>query len=355
MNSFLDWPFFEPHHLKLAQDLDAWAVKNLTSLAKENHSDVDAFCGQILKKLSAGGWLKYTVPAEFGGVFEKFDVRSLCIIRETLARHLGLADFVFAMQGLGSGAISLFGSEEIKKALSGDWRAEHLFELTQNYALHKFTWEKLRETDKQVEAMLKDWQEKNGDRSKWEEYSKKKHKPRQKNDPEFDLKAYAYQMTGGVDSSQIEGVNINTILTMMSETGFDIVGKFKTAKHFVSWLGFAPNLKITGGKTMSSNTPKVKKPLTYAIRQAANGAGNSKGRLGDFFRRIAYRKGRLVAIIATARKIGVIIYKMLESGREYSYEYGIVDAERIRKVRINRLIKNIKRFDIRQVDLDPAF
>lgn len=116
MNSFLDLPFFEPHHLKLAQDLDAWAVKNLTSLAKKNHSDVDAFCGQILKKLSAGGWLKYTVPAEFGGVFEKFDVRSLCIIRETLARHLGLADFVFAMQGLGSGAISLFGSEEIKKA-----------------------------------------------------------------------------------------------------------------------------------------------------------------------------------------------------------------------------------------------
>jgi transposase len=157
--------------------------------------------------------------------------------------------------------------EEIKKALTGDWRSEHLFELSQNYEFYKFTWKQIRETDKQIETLLKDWEEKNGDESKKEEYLKKQgKKPRQKNDPKFDLKSYAYQMTGGVDFSEIEGVNINTILTMMTETGFDILSKFKSTKHFASWLGFAPNRKITGGKTMSSNTPKVKNPLTYALR-----------------------------------------------------------------------------------------
>ena len=166
----------------------------------------------------------------------------------------------------------------------------------------EFTWKKIRETDQQIETSLNNWQKENGDESKLQEYreNKKYKKPRQKNDPKFDVKAFAYQMTGGIDLSQIEGVNINTILTMMTETGFDIKSKFKTAKHFSSWLGFAPNRKITGGKVMSSNTPKVKNPMVYAIRQAANAAGNSQGRLGDFFRRISYRKGHSVAIIATA-------------------------------------------------------
>ena len=244
--------------------------------------------------------------------------------------------------------------EEIKKALVGDWRSEHLFELSQNFEFYKFTWEKIRETDEQVENLLKDWQEKNGDSSKREEYAKKKNKPRQKNDPKFDVKAFAYQMTGGVDLSQIDGVNINTILTMMSETGFDIKNDFKTAKHFASWLGYSPNRKITGGKVMSSNTPKVKNPMVYAIRQAANAAGNSKGRLGDFFRRIAYRKGRQVAIIATARKIAVIIYKMLEYGQEYSYGYEKEELEQIKKSQIKKIRRSIDRLGIKQAELNLA-
>ena len=210
--------------------------------------------------------------------------------------------------------------DEIQKALEGDWRSEHLFELTQNYEFYMFTWEKIRQTDDRIEEILKNWQKINGAEQLRKEYVKKKHKCCQKNDPKFDIKSYAYQMSGGVDLSQIVGVNINTILTMMTETGFDIKQHFKTAKRFSSWLGYAPNRKITGDKVISSRTPKVKKPLTAAIRQAANAAGNSKTRLGDFFRRIAYRKGREIAIVATARKISVIIYKMLETGQDYSYD-----------------------------------
>ena len=103
--SFLDWPFFEDRHRALADDLDAWAAG---ALAGVDHSDTDAACRSLVAMLGQGGWLQYSgAQGE-----DKLDVRSLCLIRETLARHDGLADFSFAMQGLGTGAISLFGTAE---------------------------------------------------------------------------------------------------------------------------------------------------------------------------------------------------------------------------------------------------
>ena len=98
--SFLDWPFFEPRHRELAAALEAWCSTHLPV----DHTDVDAACRGLVAALGAGGWLQHS-----GGIL---DVRSLCLIRETLARHDGLADFAFAMQGLGMGAVSLFGSPE---------------------------------------------------------------------------------------------------------------------------------------------------------------------------------------------------------------------------------------------------
>lgn len=111
--SFLDWPFFDDSHRRLADDLDAWCR---SELAPGHGADVDAECRALVRQLAGGGWLRYCVPAAYGGVHEALDVRSLALIRETLARHSGLADFVFAMQGLGSGTISLFGSEAQKQA-----------------------------------------------------------------------------------------------------------------------------------------------------------------------------------------------------------------------------------------------
>lgn len=115
-NTFLDWPFFDDRHRALAADLDAWATARLPAIVDraEAHEDVDATCRALVKALGDGGWLHYAVPAPYGA-FESLDVRALSIIRETLARHSGLADFAFAMQGLGSGAISVLGSEALKK------------------------------------------------------------------------------------------------------------------------------------------------------------------------------------------------------------------------------------------------
>lgn len=110
--SYLKWPFFEPHHARLAQSLDAWARQ---SIAHAHGPDVDAECRKLVKALGEAGWLRHAVAGTaYGGAGEQIDTRVICLIRETLARHSGLADFAFAMQGLGSGAISLAGSDEQK-------------------------------------------------------------------------------------------------------------------------------------------------------------------------------------------------------------------------------------------------
>lgn len=111
--SFLDWPFFDDHHRTLAADLEAWCIDQRLADQPHDH-DVDAACRKLVRQLGDGGWLRYAVPRTWGGVHDALDVRSLSLIREMLARHNGLADFVFAMQGLGSGTISLFGSDAQK-------------------------------------------------------------------------------------------------------------------------------------------------------------------------------------------------------------------------------------------------
>ncbi|OHC58785.1 MAG: acyl-CoA dehydrogenase [Rhodobacterales bacterium RIFCSPHIGHO2_02_FULL_62_130] len=108
--SFLEWPFFEERHRALAEALEAWAGAHLPV----DHGDVDAACRGLVAALGAGGWLQHSGAA----AGEVLDVRTLCLIRETLARHDGLADFAFAMQGLGMGAVSLFGSEVQREWLS---------------------------------------------------------------------------------------------------------------------------------------------------------------------------------------------------------------------------------------------
>ncbi|MBW3572170.1 MAG: acyl-CoA dehydrogenase family protein [Gemmatimonadetes bacterium] len=112
--TFLTWPFFTDEHQRLAADLDAFVQREIAHLPHDG--DVDATCRALVRTLGGAGVLRLGVPARHGGAHERLDVRALCLARETLARANGLADFAFAMQGLGSGPISLFGSDALKEA-----------------------------------------------------------------------------------------------------------------------------------------------------------------------------------------------------------------------------------------------
>ncbi len=105
---YLDWPFFEERHRRLARELDAWASEHVP---QHHGDDVDADCRALVRSLGAAGWLRHAVAGAHG-TGGAIDTRAICVLRETLARHSGLADFAFAMQGLGSGAISLQGTPE---------------------------------------------------------------------------------------------------------------------------------------------------------------------------------------------------------------------------------------------------
>jgi acyl-CoA dehydrogenase len=115
--TFLTWPFFTDRHRALAEEIEQWCAANLPA----DHGDVDAACRDLVQKLGRDGWLTHTAPDPAAPA--ALDVRTLCLIRETLARHDGLADFAFAMQGLGAGPISLFGNEKqrdwLKRTRSG--------------------------------------------------------------------------------------------------------------------------------------------------------------------------------------------------------------------------------------------
>lgn len=152
---------------------------------------------------------------------------------------------------------------------------------------------------------------------------------------------------------KIEGLSHATILTIMSEVGPEGFTKFKSAKEFASWLRLAPNNKISGGKVLSSKTPKGSNRLKIALRHSANAIGNLKDtHLSDFFRRISYRKGRATAVSATARKLGVIIWNMVTKKVEYNppTDYLFLDQKRKMRV-IERMRKNIAKLELKPEDV----
>ncbi len=114
--SFLDWPFFEPRHRDLAAQADDWAARTVPALV--DHHDVDGSCRRLVAALGEAGFLRYAAPED-----GRFDVRALCLLRETFARHDGLADFAFAMQGLGTGALTLSGTAAQREAVLPGVRA----------------------------------------------------------------------------------------------------------------------------------------------------------------------------------------------------------------------------------------
>ena len=149
-------------------------------------------------------------------------------------------------------------------------------------------------------------------------------------------------MFEGTDILAIEGLSYSTVLLLMSEVGVEGIRKFKTAKHFTSWLRLAPNNKVSGGKVLSSKVPRGSSRLKIALRNAANSIGNLKDStpLRDFFHRINFRKGRVSAISATARKLAVIIWNMVVKGVAYENPAGYLYLDQKRRLAVQKRIQS---------------
>ena len=204
--------------------------------------------------------------------------------------------------------------EVIAKSLEGNYSSEHLFVLQQALELYDIYTAKIRVCDAEIEQLYSAFEPQLDIVEKPLKASKKKRR-KNKNAPDYDLRTYLYQMTG-VDLTAIDGLEVLTVQTIISEVGIDM-SKWKSVKHFTSWLGLAPENDISGGKVLRTGTKKVKSRANLAFRQAAMGASRGQSAMGVFYRRIRARHGPAVAIVATAHKIARIFYVMLKERREY--------------------------------------
>jgi transposase len=242
-------------------------------------------------------------------------------------------------------------NEEIKKSLTGYWRKEYLFELKQANDLYQYYNEKIKECDNEIEKALQGLIIED-EPSAEEEKKSKKNKKRQKNQPSFNMSHYLEKIYG-VDVTEIYGISSSTGLEILSETGCDMT-KWKTSKHFVSWLGLAPNNKHSGGKLISSHVPKKKNRAGQAFRTAASTLARSKNELGDFYRRIRFQGGPKQAVVATARKIAVIFYNMVLKCEKFRPIGNEKYQEQYKDKKINYLMKQLKQFGITPAQLVVA-
>jgi len=204
--------------------------------------------------------------------------------------------------------------EAIAKALEGDYRQEHLFALKQAVELYDFYHRQIEACDREIERYLHTFEAKVD--------PVQNPLPRQKRKKEMryqsfvDLRTELYRVSG-IDFTQIPGLDVVTVQTVLSEIGLD-PGKFPTEKRFVSWLGLCPNNRITGGQVKSTKTRKTANRAANAFRMAAQSVANSNTDLGGFYRRIRARLGAPKAITATAHKLARIFYRMWTTGQSYT-------------------------------------
>jgi transposase len=230
--------------------------------------------------------------------------------------------------------------ETIEKALTGHYRAEHLFVLEQAVALYDVYQQKVAACDVQIESVMnalssvrRRQEGATADRS----VSPKPHRNRTANEPAFDIGGSLHTLLGK-DLTRIDGVGPYLALKLVSECGDDL-SAWPSAKHFTSWLSLAPNNKISGGKVLSSRTKRSGSRVASLLRLAAVSVGRTETALGAFYRRLSSRVGKAKAITATARKIAVLFYNAMRHGMDYVDPGASYYETRYRE----RVVKNLHR------------
>ncbi len=225
--------------------------------------------------------------------------------------------------------------EDIEAALTGDYRLEQVFILSQELSLYQTYQAQIEKCDLEIERYLGEFEDKSQEKPPLEITRKSKKKSR--NAPAFDLRSHLYRMTG-IDFTSIDGLDVLTVQTIISEVGLDPKG-FKSAKHFASWLGLCPGNNISGGKILSSKTRKVENRAAAAFRVASLSLMRSQSAIGAFFRRKKAQLGTPKAITATAHKLARLFYHLWSTGEIYQ-DPGADYYEQKHK---QRMINNLKK------------
>jgi transposase len=229
--------------------------------------------------------------------------------------------------------------EVIAAALQGTYKDEHLFTLKQSLAAYDFHVKQLGECDAQIEAKLTELEAASVDPDKpVEPLPAARRRTTRGHQPRFDARSPLHRICNNVDLTQIPGIAPATALNLVAEIGNDM-SKWPTAKHFTSWLNLAPGTKITGSKSLSGKRGPSKNRAGLALRQAAVSVGKTKTALGGFFHRLAAHRGAIIAVVATARKLGALVYNALKFGQAY-VEQGLADYEEQQAERKLRSLKN---------------
>ena len=224
--------------------------------------------------------------------------------------------------------------ERFVKALTAHYRPEHLFTLKQSLTLYDVYSEQLQQCDKQIEAHVQTVRNDDVPPPDTPLGTSRKSNTHSKNAPGYDVRGELYRLTGGVDLTDIDGLHASTAQVIVSEIGLDM-SKWKTARHFASWLGLAPKNDITGGKVKRSRTLPGNRRASQAFRMAAQSLLKSDSALGAFARHMRARKGAVQAIVAVAHKLARICYTMLRDKTPYktasAADYDQANRDRERK------------------------
>ena len=240
--------------------------------------------------------------------------------------------------------------EEIAQSLHGWWRQELLFELQAVLDFYKLYQKALLECDKVMEQALLRCVPLLPVTKPAEEAKKANKKKSSKHTPAFNVSNIAFQYFQ-TDLFAISGISYSTVLCLLTTLGKDI-HKFPSAKSFASWLRLVPNNKISGGRIISHRTPSGKSYIASALRQAANSIGNQNNHeLTPFFKRIAYKKGRVAAITATARKLAVIIWNMITKAEPYKKNQVKESNQKTRQAGLRQVQKRIEALNLSQDEL----
>jgi transposase len=205
-------------------------------------------------------------------------------------------------------------TQEIAKALQGNYKPEHVFVLHQALAQYDFYQQQIEECDAEMEAMYTDLPPSDPARQVSPSPTPRRSKPR-KNQAHFDLAISLYRIVG-VDLTAIDGIDALTAQTIITEIGTDMAA-WPTVKHFTSWLGLAPHNDKSGGKVLRSRTKKTRNRANLAFRLAAHSLSRSQSAAGAFYRRIKARHGPAKATTATAHKLARMVYFMLKNRTAY--------------------------------------